>query len=236
MALTPKISSLMKDLFMDDGMKGEAAGIFFIGYVLLQVPGGHLATRWSARKVISICLLGWGACAVCCGLARSFRQFEAARFFLGVTESAVFPSMLALLASWFPRAERARANAYWNLCQPLAVVIASLTTGALLQRYGWRQAIVLEGMLPFLYQLPVWWFCIRDPAERGEMDFGGGAGAFGDDVASGGGGGGAAVGGFVVGDVLPADGGADGGGEFSAQFAGLRVHDVFHEQPGGAWV
>jgi len=161
MALTPKISSLMKDLFMDDRMKGEAAGIFFFGYVLLQIPGGHMATRWSARKVISLSLVGWGLCAVACGLAQTFRQFEAARFFLGVAESGVFPSMLVLLANWFPRSERARANAYWNLCQPLGVVISALLTGALLQSYGWRTVIVLEGLLPFLW-LPIWWFWIRD--------------------------------------------------------------------------
>jgi MFS family permease len=161
LALTPRISSLMKDLFMDDRMKGEAAGIFFFGYVLLQIPGGHFATRWSARKVISLCLVGWGVCAVACGLVQSFRQFEVARFFLGVAESAVFPSMLVLLANWFPRSERARANAYWNLCQPLAVVVSALLTGALLESHGWRTVIVLQGLLPFLW-LPIWWFCIRD--------------------------------------------------------------------------
>ncbi|HZM01431.1 MAG TPA: MFS transporter [Candidatus Saccharimonadales bacterium] len=161
MALTPRISSLMKDLFMDDRMKGEAAGIFFFGYVLLQIPGGHLATRWSARKVISLCLIAWGICAVACGLAHSFRQFEVARFFLGVAESGVFPSMLVLLANWFPRSERARANAYWNLCQPLAVVVSALLTGALLESHGWRTVIILEGALPFIW-LPIWWFFIRD--------------------------------------------------------------------------
>ena len=50
LALDPKISNLMRDLLMDDKMKGEAAGIFFFGYVLLQIPGGFLASRWSARK------------------------------------------------------------------------------------------------------------------------------------------------------------------------------------------
>ena len=80
MAMTPKISSLLKDLAMNDQMKGEAAGIFFFGYILLQVPGGYLATRWSPRKIISVCLVAWGLCAVACGLAQTFRQFEAARF------------------------------------------------------------------------------------------------------------------------------------------------------------
>jgi MFS family permease len=161
MALTPGISSLMKDLFMDNRMKGEAAGIFFFGYVLMQMPGGYFATRWSPRKVISLCLVGWGICAVGCGLARTFRQFEVARFLLGVSESGVYPSMVVLLANWFPSAERARANAYWNLCQPIAVVVTSLSTGWLLGRWGWKQTLILEGLLPFIW-LPIWWFGIRD--------------------------------------------------------------------------
>jgi sugar phosphate permease len=109
LALTPKISSMLTDLAMDDRMKGQAVGIFFFGYVLLQIPGGHWAARWSARKVISLCLIGWGISAIGCSLARTFRQFEAARFLLGMAESGVFPAMLVLLANWFPRSERARS-------------------------------------------------------------------------------------------------------------------------------
>ena len=161
LALDPTISNLMRDLFMDDRMKGEAAGIFFFGYVLLQIPGGYLASHWSARKVISLCLVSWGVCAVGCGMARTFRQFEVMRFVLGAAESAVFPATLVLLASWFPRRERARANAYWNLCQPLAVAGSAPITARLLEVYGWQSTLVLEGMLPFLW-LPIWWFFIRD--------------------------------------------------------------------------
>ena len=155
---------------MDDRMKGEAAGIFFFGYVLLQIPGGYWATRWSARKIISLFLIAWGICAVGCGLARTFRQFEVMRFLLGVAESGVFPATLVLLANWFPRGERARANAYWTLCQPLAVAASAPFTGWLLGAYGWQKMLILEGMLPFLW-LPLWWFCIRDHPRRGEVDF-----------------------------------------------------------------
>jgi MFS family permease len=161
LALDPTISSMMKDLLMDDRMKGEAAGIFFFGYVLLQIPGGYWATRWSARKVISLFLIAWGICAVACGLSRSFRQFEVARFLLDVAESGVFPATLVLLANWFPRSERARANAYWNLCQPLAVAASAPFTGWLLGAYSWQKMIIFEGLLPFIW-LPVWWFCISD--------------------------------------------------------------------------
>ena len=161
LALDPKISSLMKDLSMDAEMKGDLAGIFFFGYVLLQIAGGYWATRWSARKIISIFLVAWGICAVGCGLSQTFRQFEVMRFFLGVAESGVFPATTVLLANWFPRSERARANGYWNLCQPLAIVASAPITGKLLGLYGWHEMIILEGALPFIW-LPIWWFCIRD--------------------------------------------------------------------------
>jgi sugar phosphate permease len=161
LALDPSISSMMRDLFMDDRMKGEAAGIFFFGYVLLQIPGGYWATRWSPRKIIALFLICWGVCAIGCGLSRGFRQFEVMRFLLGVAESGVFPATLVLLANWFPRSERARANAYWTLCQPLAVAASAPVTGWLLGAYGWKQMLIIEGMLPFLW-LPLWWFCIRD--------------------------------------------------------------------------
>jgi MFS family permease len=161
LALDPKISSMMRDLWMDDRMKGEAAGIFFFGYVLLQIPGGYWATRLGARKLVSMLLVAWGLCAIGCGMARTFREFEVMRFLLGVAESGVFPATFVLLANWFPRGERARANAYWNLCQPLAVAGSAPLTGWLLGAFGWKQMIVMEGLLPFLW-LPIWWFFIRD--------------------------------------------------------------------------
>ena len=161
LALDPKISHMMKDLVMDDKLKGQAAGIFFIGYMLLQVPGGYLARIWSARKLISICLVAWGACAVGCGLSQTFWQFTGMRFLLGVAESAVYPATLVLLFHWFSRQERAQATAYWNLCQPLAVAFSAPVTSALLGGFGWQKMLIYEGALPFLW-LPIWWFFIRD--------------------------------------------------------------------------
>jgi len=157
----PKISTMMRDLLMDDRLKGQAAGIFFLGYVLLQIPGGHWASHWSPKKLISILLVAWGICAVGCGLTRTSGQFQAMRFFLGAAESAVFPATTVLLANWFPRAERARANGYWNLCQPLAVVGSAPITAMLLGYWGWQKMLIAEGILPFIW-LPIWWIFISD--------------------------------------------------------------------------
>ncbi|MCX6631116.1 MAG: MFS transporter [Candidatus Solibacter sp.] len=92
---------------------------------------------------------GWGICAVGCGLVKTFTQFEVMRFVLGVAESGVYPAALVLLTHWFPRQERARANAYWNLCVPLSVAFSAPITGWLIGIWGWRTMIMLEGALPF---------------------------------------------------------------------------------------
>ncbi|HEX4796646.1 MAG TPA: MFS transporter [Humisphaera sp.] len=161
LALDPKISTMMSELKMDDQMKGQAAGIFFLGYILLQIPGGYLATHWSARKLVAILLVFWGLCAIGCGYATTFKQFEIWRFLLGVAESGVFPATLVLLTHWFPRAERARANAFWNLCMPLSVAFSSPFTGWMLKKYQWHTTIAIEGLLPFIW-LPIWLYFISD--------------------------------------------------------------------------
>ena len=76
LALDPKISSMMRDLAMDDAMKSTAAGIFFWGYLALQIPAGHLANHWSAKKVIAILLVLWGVCAAGCGLVKTYRNWS----------------------------------------------------------------------------------------------------------------------------------------------------------------
>ena len=155
------LQSMVSGLRLDPAAAGSAAGVFFWGYILLQIPGGYLAQRWSAKKVVSILLVFWGACAVATGLIASGWQFWVMRLLLGVAEGGVFPATIILLANWFPPAERARANAYWMLCQPLAIVVSSPLSGWILGRWDWRVLLIVEGALPFLW-LWVWNAVIED--------------------------------------------------------------------------
>jgi sugar phosphate permease len=72
-----------------------------------------------------------------------------------------------LLAHWFPRAERARANAYWMLCLPIAVVASSPLSGWILGRWDWRVLLISEGVFPFIWLLVWWWFIDDHPREAG---------------------------------------------------------------------
>src|SRR5712664_3856898 len=154
-----------RDLHLDPQQSGTVAGIFFWGYLALQIPGGHLAKHWSAKKFISILLVAWGIFAVGCGLARTYHELLMLRLLLGVAESGVHPATLILLSHWFPRSERARANAFWLLCLPVAVIISSPFSGWMLDHWNWRVMLVAEGSLPFLW-LAIWLIFIEDhPSE-----------------------------------------------------------------------
>ena len=146
---------------MDAPLAGNVAGIFFWGYLLLQIPGGHLANSWSAKRLISILLVAWGLFAVGCGLVRTWQELWVMRFLLGVAEGSVWPVTLVLLSHWFPRKERARANALWMVCLPLAVVVSSPLSGWILDHWNWRIMLIGEGALPFLW-LIVWQAVIYD--------------------------------------------------------------------------
>src|SRR5712671_3750312 len=154
----PRIS---RDLHLDPQQAGTVAGIFFWGYLALQIPGGHLAKHWSAKKFISILLVAWGIFAVGCGLARTYQELLLLRLFLGVAESGVHPATLILLSHWFPRSERARANAFWLLCLPVAVIVSSPFSGWILDHWSWRVMLVAEGSLPFLW-LAIWLKFVQD--------------------------------------------------------------------------
>jgi sugar phosphate permease len=146
---------MSRELHMTPTQAGDAAGVFFWGYLLLQIPGGYIAERWSAKRFVSVLLVAWGICSVACGLVHTARQFWVMRLLLGVTEGGVWPATLVLLAHWFPRAERARANGYWMLCQPAAVILASPLSGWILGHWDWRVLLISEGALPFVW-LVVW--------------------------------------------------------------------------------
>jgi sugar phosphate permease len=142
--------------------QGAAGGIFFVGYVLLQIPGGWLAERWSARKFVAVMIVFWGLMALACGLAHSFTQLVIARFFLGVAEGGVWPAILVLLSHWFPVQERARAYAFWMANLAISSIITQPLSGWIISVSDWRTLFFVEGALPFIIALPLWLLFVKD--------------------------------------------------------------------------
>jgi sugar phosphate permease len=139
--------------------------IFFLGYFLFQVPGATYARKRSARRLIFFSLVSWGIMASLTGIIKNFWLLVVDRFFLGVAESFILPSMLILLMGWFTRTERSRANALLILGNPVTVLWMSAVTGFLIQAIGWQMTFVAEG-IPSVVWAFVWVLIIRDKPQE----------------------------------------------------------------------
>jgi len=136
---------MQKDLQIGATASGIAAGIFFFGYLFLQVPGSLLAEKWSAKRFIIVALLVWGVCSMATAFVQNLTQLLIVRFVLGVVEGGVSPATMILLTKWFPLSERSRANALWYLCIPVASIVTGPVSGWILTHYDWRMLFLLEG-------------------------------------------------------------------------------------------
>ncbi|MFJ7364643.1 MFS transporter [Peribacillus frigoritolerans] len=147
---------------------GLVGGIFFIGYLLLQIPGGHFAAKYSAKKIIFFSIICWGLVAISLGLIQNSTQLLICRFLLGITESMVYPTTLILISKWFPLSERARAIGYWSIGGTLAGLIVGPLSGFIVDNLSWRWLFILEG-LPALLMAFVWWWAIAETPQEAKF-------------------------------------------------------------------
>jgi sugar phosphate permease len=139
------------DMGLSDSVFGTATGIFFIGYLGLQIPGALLVERWSARLLLAITLMAWGALTTLTGFVRTPLELYGARFLLGAAEAGFFPGVIVYLSHWFIYRDRAKAVALFMSAIPIAYVIGSPIAGAVLGIHwlglaGWRWLFLLEGV------------------------------------------------------------------------------------------
>ncbi|WP_084704512.1 MFS transporter [Phaeacidiphilus oryzae] len=154
------------DLHVNAADQGLAGGIFFIGYMVLQIPGGHLAERWSAKKFVGIMILVWGLFAILSGVVQNFAELLVVRFLLGVAEGGIWPAILVLISHWFPVAERARAYGFWMMNIAISSIITAPLSGWILSMADWRVLFFVEGAFPFVIAAPLWWALAADrPSE-----------------------------------------------------------------------
>src|SRR4029077_5644369 len=139
------------DLGFSDRAVGLGAGIFFLGYFLLQIPGALIAERRSARRWIAGIMVSWGVLTVLMAFIHTVREFYIVRFVVGAAEAGFFPAVVVYLTHWFRAADRAKAVAGFYAAMPLSYVIGSPLAGLLLGLSwlglrGWRWLFILEGI------------------------------------------------------------------------------------------
>lgn len=155
------------DLGLSDSVFGTASGIFFIGYIALQVPGALLAERWSARRLLAFTLITWGGLTTLTGFVRTPLELYGARFLLGAAEAGFFPGVIVYLSHWFISRDRGKAIARFMCAIPIAYMFGGPIAGAILGVHwyglpGWRWLFLFEGVpaiilgMAAFFVLPDW--------------------------------------------------------------------------------
>lgn len=152
------------ELGMTASVAGLAAGIFFIGYLFLQVPGGEFAAKRSGKKFISWTIVFWAIISILTGFATDVTHVLILRFLLGVAEGGMLPVVLTMVSMWFPNEERGRANAIVILFVPVAAIITGPLSGYIISMSNWKWLFILEGVVSLLVLIP-WLLLVSDRPE-----------------------------------------------------------------------
>ncbi|MCA8274626.1 MFS transporter [Burkholderia sp. AU30280] len=144
---------MQQDLALSDAAYGFGAGVFFLGYMLFEIPSNQLLTRIGARKTLSRIMLLWGLASMSMFLVTDATSFYLVRFLLGVFEAGFAPGMLFYLTRWYPRERLSRAMALLLCAAPLGGIVAAPASGWILEHMkdvaglaGWQWMFLIEGV------------------------------------------------------------------------------------------
>jgi MFS transporter, ACS family, tartrate transporter len=155
---------------------GFGAGIFFVSYVLLEVPSNLMLDRVGVRRWIARIMITWGIASSAMVLVQGTWSFYALRFLLGAAEAGFFPGIILYLTRWFPAEDRARAIALFMTATALAGVIGGPVSGLLLSMqgigglHGWQWLFLLEGVPAIVLGFVVLIWLPERPAEAKWLD------------------------------------------------------------------
>lgn len=168
--------TMNKDLGLDPAVFGMAAGAFYWGYVLFEVPSNIVLEKLGARLWIARIMVSWGLLSAATAFAVGPKSFMVLRFFLGVAEAGLFPGIVLFFTYWFPDRYRARVNAGFTLALPLAVAAGAPFSTALLGLsgrlglQGWQWMFVVEAVPTIIIGIGIFFFLADRPSEARWLD------------------------------------------------------------------
>ncbi|ACB26217.1 ACS family tartrate transporter-like MFS transporter [Methylobacterium sp. PvP062] len=149
---------------------GWGAGIFFLGYFLMEIPSNLMLERFGARLWIARIMATWGLISAAMALVQGPWSFIGLRFLLGLAEAGFFPGVILYLTYWFPSAYRARIIGIFMISIPISSFLGSPISGALLNvtglgLAGWQWLFILEGLPAVFLAVAVLWFLPDGPRD-----------------------------------------------------------------------
>lgn len=171
-----------QDLGFTDAVFGVGVAMFFVGYLLCELPGTLMLARWGARRSIARIMILWGLCTIATMFITTPAQFYGIRALLGAAEAGFLPGIILYLTYWYPAAQRGRVTAMFMASMPVAGILSGPLAGGIMSSMArfdglrdWQWLFLLEGVPAIVLGL-IAWFYLSDspqratwltPAERG---------------------------------------------------------------------
>ncbi|MNJ23467.1 putative metabolite transport protein NicT [compost metagenome] len=163
---------MAEDIVLSDAAYGIGAGIFYLGYILFEVPSNLYMQRVGARRTLTRIMLLWGAVTVATAFVTTANQLIAARFLLGVAEAGFFPGIILYLTYWLPASLRGRVTAGLLMSGMVAGIICGPLSGVIMAHMDgwlgfkdWQVLFILTGA-PTLVLGVFGWFWLTDRPEH----------------------------------------------------------------------
>jgi MFS family permease len=163
-------AAFQADAGIGDAAYAFGAGVFFVGYALLEVPSNLILHRVGARLWLARIMVTWGLVSAGMALVHGPQSFYFLRFLLGVTEAGFFPGVIYYLSCWYPASARARSIGIFYYGAPLALTLGGPLSGLLVAHdafglHGWQVMFIVEGLMASLGGVAVLFLLKDSPAK-----------------------------------------------------------------------
>jgi MFS family permease len=164
--------TMSADLGLTETMFGLASGLFFIGYLLFEVPSNIALHRFGARRWIARILVTWGLIAAAMAFVPNATTLYVLRILLGIAEAGFFPGIMLYLTFWFPRSVRVRLTGMFMIALPASSALGAPIAGAILQYgdglfglAGWRVMFLVLGLPAVVLGIAAWFYLTDRPGD-----------------------------------------------------------------------
>jgi MFS family permease len=162
---------------MTEAAYGFAAGIFYVGYILFEIPSNLVLARIGARRTLLRIMLLWGAASMGTAFVTDATQLMVMRFLLGAAEAGFFPGVLLYLTYWTPGPQRARFTSLFMTAIPLSGVVGSPLSGWIMQTFAdvgelraWQWLLLLEGLPACVLGVAAYFYLTDTPREAAWLE------------------------------------------------------------------
>lgn len=164
--------AMQDDLGLSQATFDLGYGMFYVGYILFEVPSNLLMRRFGARRWIARIMITWGLVSAATMFARDIWTFYSLRILLGIAEAGFFPGIILYLSDWFPDRQRAKMTAFFMLAIGLSNVLGNPVSGWVMDHFdgvngwhGWQWLFLLEGLPTSLVGIAVLFYLQDSPRD-----------------------------------------------------------------------